>query len=185
MLTLKRVYDHEAPPERWGTITSQCPTCMGRGVVINEQGTGVEACSGCPLLEQKTYASGSTAPLAAPRGTGEIVRRVPPVKDVEVVSAKDRHHFSTRLIEGGIAEGWLSMGQGKITVGNGPASVVYTIVSGPGLYCCHCNTKQDDSVMAQGHVARVHARVPSPDKNNPSGYRRDNFYTSTLVRAEG
>jgi hypothetical protein len=162
MLKLKRLYDQEAPRESWGKIESPCPTCTGRGVVINAANTGVDKCSACA-------------------GTGTAVRPVPPVIGVQVLNAGKTQHFSTRLVEGGLAEGWLSMAQGIISLGSGPTVTRYKIESGPGLYCCFCQAKQDDSVSAQGHVARAHAGGTSPDESNPSGYRRDNFYTGTLL----
>jgi hypothetical protein len=102
------------------------------------------------------------------------------VKGIKVLHASDEHHFSPRLIEGGVSEGWLSMGKGKITIHGEGGDVVYNIARAPGYYCCHCNMKLDDGgVLAQSHVA-THKAKKSPDKNNPAGYRKDNFYAGTL-----
>lgn len=108
----------------------------------------------------------------------------PPVIGIRVLSAKDRQHFSPNLIQQGTMQGWLTLGQGKIVLHEaGGQDHVYQIERTPGYYCCHC----DDPIENAGHfhdgietVGRRHARdcggLKSPDPQNPSGYRRDNFY---------
>jgi len=100
----------------------------------------------------------------------------PKVKGIKVLHAGDEHHFSPRLIEGGVSEGWLSMSQGKIIIHGEGGDVAYKIVRAPGYYCCHCNAKLDDGgATARAHLA-THKAKKSPDVNNPAGYRKDNFY---------
>jgi hypothetical protein len=108
-------------------------------------------------------------------------RKDPPPKPthVKVLRAGPRQHFSQDFLDRQIAAGLISLGNGKITVktADGEPDLVYTIETGPGLYCCHCKAPMDDSKSAQAHVAEKHGGASSPDKNNPSGYRRDNWYT--------
>ena len=108
----------------------------------------------------------------------------PTVVSVKVLRAGPRQNFSPGFIEGGVAEGWLALGGGKITITSDKGPVVYTIARAPGLYCCHCETKLDDSASAQKHVASAHKGASSPDPTNPAGYRQDNFYAA-VKQGEG
>lgn len=108
-----------------------------------------------------------------------------PVLDhVKVLRASDKQHFSTRFVEKQIADGLMSMGQGKITLHTKP-ELKYTIVRPPGLYCAHCNASLADASMAKQHVESAHKGKPSPDESNPAGYRRDNFYTAVKEDSNG
>lgn len=102
------------------------------------------------------------------------------VTGVEVKYAKavgSEQHFSPRLIEGGIAEGWLSTDYTKkLTIDGENKELVYEILRRPGTYCCHCDKSVDDSPAGAAHVAAAHKGKKSPDPSNPSGFRRDNFY---------
>lgn len=88
----------------------------------------------------------------------------------------------------------MTVGGGRIVVDAKPRPVSYRIVRGPGYYCCYCSEQQPGSQEAQGHVAlhkeaQTSANPPwfrrllgdkpvplIPDPENPSGYRKDNFY---------
>lgn len=97
-------------------------------------------------------------------------------------------NFARAMIEEGIQLGYLSIGQGKITLRAVDGELVYTIVRGPGRYCCHCaerigeGGKGDRSAEAeaQAHVAAAHPAVPSPDTGNPAGYRWLRGYETVL-----
>jgi len=93
---------------------------------------------------------------------------------VKLIRAGSRQNFSQGFIDGGLAEGWLAIGGGKLTFTTDKGPVVYTIARQPGMYCCTCEQKLDDSRSAQMHVA-AH-KGASPDPCNPAGYRVDNFY---------
>lgn len=105
---------------------------------------------------------------------------------IKILRAKQRQNLSPGFVEGGLAEGWLSMGGGKITftpVHGHP--VVYTIVRAPGIYCCHCEAKlggvgegatPEGAARMRKHVTDEHGEAGSLDPNNPAGYRQDNFY---------
>lgn len=81
------------------------------------------------------------------------------------------------MIEGGAAEGWLSLGGGKVTIAAEGGDVVYAIERPPGHYCCHCDAKLDGEHQARAHVASNHKGKASPDEKHPAGYRKDNFYS--------
>jgi hypothetical protein len=92
-------------------------------------------------------------------------------------------HPSQRVIDGGTAEGWLSIADGKVTIKTAPDADdhVFEIAARPGFYCCHCGELlQAGNEAAQAHVAENHSGEESPDPSNPAGYRQDNF--TRLVR---
>jgi len=130
---------------------------------------------------------------------GKVVDVAPGAVLGVIVKRADKgvQHISPNFVDGGVQEGWLSMGHGKLTVHNLDGDdLVYAILRVPGHYCCHCETEIVDAnvFVAEGvtagsqHVAEAHAGVPSPDPNNPSGFRRENFYTcmnqSTIADTE-
>jgi hypothetical protein len=107
------------------------------------------------------------------------------VRGIRVLRASERQHFSPGLIDGGIREGWLSMGQGRLTLHGEAGDVVYQLVRTPGAYCCHCDARIEDAsvLVAPGftrgrqHVAQAHPGVASPDPTSPAGYRVESYYT--------
>lgn len=102
------------------------------------------------------------------------------VSGVQVLHAGAKQKFTSDLIERGSAEGWLSMGQGKVTVHAEGGDVRYRIIRSPGYYCCHCGQQlEGDPRIGDGpeaakkrlaHVQEKHRGQPSPDPENPSGY---------------
>lgn len=158
MLKLKRLYDHDAPAERWGAIAQECRDCNGRRRVIAANDDVVD----CPTCG----------------GNGHVDRRVPPVRGVAIqVASGPVHHFSERFIHGGVAEGWLAFADGRVTIRNDVGDdAVYRITRGPGWYCCHCDAQLANSKEGALHVARTHRGAASPDPNNPSGWCRINHY---------
>lgn len=167
-MQLKRLYDHEAPRDDWRTRRRQCPGCRGQGVVINETRDGVDPCPNeCE--------------------SGVLAELVPPIKGIQILHAGDRQNFSTGFVEGALGEGWLEIGGGQIRVlGDPPA--IYRILRGPGWYCCHCDEpveadqagRYPDEQLGAVHVEEAHPDTPSPDPNNPAGYRHDLFYACLL-----
>lgn len=88
-----------------------------------------------------------------------------------------RQHFRPELFMSSLAAGWASMVDNKYVIHNtGGDDAVFTVVSKPGYYCCHDEEPLANEVLAKAHVATQHAGVASPDKQNPSGYRKQNFY---------
>jgi hypothetical protein len=110
------------------------------------------------------------------------------VKGVEIKRADHGvQRFTRNYIDGALAEGWLSMGGGRLTIM--PVSgdpLVYEILRTPAIYCCHCDDKigaVGDGATPEGakrlaaHVAEKHAGAASNDPTNPAGYRQENFFT--------
>lgn len=165
-MLLKRKYDHDAPTERWTKSYSPCPVCKG---------------SGARLIGGKPSVCDGTGCEA-----GRVVKLIPPVVGVEVLHAGDRQNFSPSLIRQGQKAGWLTFEADRLTILDSEGDpVTYKVVREPGSYCCHCgeelpdaSARDEDSGMTVGqlHVAERHAGETSPDPNNPSGYRRDDFY---------
>ena len=102
------------------------------------------------------------------------------VRGVTVLEAPAEQNFTPRLIDGGVAEGWLTVERGKIVVRGENQTVTYRIVLPPGYYCCHCNRAVDDGPAALAHIDERHGGAASPDANNPAGYRRDALFACRL-----
>ena len=109
----------------------------------------------------------------------------PPVVGVKVVYAGMQQHFTPEIVERGTVEGWLSLGQGRITIHGQDGPVVYRIVRTPGWYCCYCGAVipdasaigPDGQTLGRHHVQGIHGdEGASPDPQNPSGYCRVNAY---------
>lgn len=126
--------------------------------------------------------------LKRDKTTGAVTNIMPgAVKGVKVMRIdKGVHHFTETFINAGLVEGWLSMGGGKLTMtADDGEKVSYRIIRTPGIYCCHCDLKLGghrdgngpDNKNAQTYLEHVAThKKASPDPNNPSGYRDDNFY---------
>lgn len=89
-------------------------------------------------------------------------------------------NFSRRLVETALAEGWMSMGGGKLTLRASPEDLVYTVLRVPGVYCDLCGEKLDaGGPTAQLHVSSKHPGEPRSDAW-PSGYAQINAYECVL-----
>jgi len=120
---------------------------------------------------------------------GELLNP-PPIAHVEIrhTGTHAEQNFSTSLVEAAVADGWMTLGRGKLTVHGKPEDLVYTIKRGPGHYCCHCGERLPDAAAfvapkvtgGMQHVAAVHAGEKSPDEGNPAGYCRLNHYECVL-----
>lgn len=97
------------------------------------------------------------------------------VSHVNVSDKNVYHNFSPRFIVRGVQEGWITFTRDTLTIKSNPP-VVYTIVRGPGHYCCFCNEKLGDSTDGKLHVETVHNKEELTDSTHPSGFRKDNFY---------
>jgi len=167
---LKRLYDTEAPKEKFSIRTDVCSGC-DRGKVVNAARDGVEDCPICG-------------------GDGKMKVAVPPVRGITVLRARSVQRFTQNLINGGLREGWLGMSGGRIHITAESGNLTYLIIRTPGAYCCHC----DESVPGGGspasaeesltHVAQAHPEETCPDPQNPAGYRVENFYTGILEEGE-
>lgn len=96
-------------------------------------------------------------------------------------------NFSRRLVEGAVAEGWMTLSKGKIILHAKPEDLTYTIKRAPGHYCLHCNAKiESDGLGAEArqHVASQHAGEKSPDPAWPHGYLVTNAYECVLEEGQ-
>lgn len=109
----------------------------------------------------------------------------PRLVGVKLLHGGPRQRFSPGLIERGIVEGWIQLGDNMVKLRTDPPAT-YKIVRMPGYYCCHCNESLSDSPSGPIHVSMAHPGKKSPDPFNPSGFRKDNFYECIRVeRVEG
>lgn len=106
------------------------------------------------------------------------------VTGVKVLRAGERQNFSPELVQKAAAEGWLTMGGGKITVHGQAGDVVYRIEAMPGYYCSHCDAEIVDAnsmvnatlSVGRKHVLDAHKGAESPDDENPAGYCKINHF---------
>lgn len=98
------------------------------------------------------------------------------VRAVKILRLGQKQNLSPRLVEAAVAQGWMKLEQGRITLKAEPQDVTLRIVSAPGYYCCHCDAAWDNGASGRTHIAQAHKGELSPDPNNPAGYRRDNFF---------
>lgn len=56
------------------------------------------------------------------------------VNGIKVLNASPRWNVSPKLVNAGIADGWISTGGGKITINAVNGDFVYNILRGPGRY---------------------------------------------------
>lgn len=109
----------------------------------------------------------------------------PPLDYVEVhhTGWTARQNFSTRLVNTGAREGWITIASGQLILNTRPEELVYVVMRGPGRYCCHCKERLEDDALgeqARAHVGQLHKGVLSPDPENPSGYCVLNYYECVL-----
>jgi hypothetical protein len=113
-MRLKRIYNHDAPKEEWVTRAELCPTCSGKGKVVNEALDGVKDCPDCEDGIRKT--------------------QIPPVVTVEVQYAGDFQKFSPKIVAQGRKQGWLSLEGNHLTIFGVNEKLVYEIGRVPGRY---------------------------------------------------
>jgi len=108
------------------------------------------------------------------------------VKGVEAKRVPEVQELSPKYIHRGVAEGWLSMADGKVilkTLNKG--DIEFIIARTPGYYCCYCGVEivdggtrvQGDKTVGMIHVEENHSGEGSPDITNPHGYTKINSYT--------
>ena len=75
----------------------------------------------------------------------------------------------------------MSMVKGNIVLHAKPKDLTFKILLSPGYFCCHDNKSLGGEQECRDYVAANFKGVESPDKENPSGYRKDNFHACELV----
>jgi len=97
---------------------------------------------------------------------------------VEMLNAPAKQNFSIGFMEQSLKDKVLAMSGDRVIFNSRPP-VIYKILRRPGRYCCHCGQKlEDDDIgsLARIHLLAMHTDKASPDRENPSGYRRDSFF---------
>ncbi len=109
----------------------------------------------------------------------------PVVSHVEVRTRPKEWRPSTKIIDKGIAEGWLTLDEDIVTLitAEGEPDVKYKVIAPPGYYCCHDGEPLPGEKEAQAYVKQNFAGKDSPSKQHPAGYARHNFYM--LERLDG
>jgi len=140
--------------------------------------------------ERKANVRGADGKLADPTKPEGACLNTPPLAHLEIkhTGTSPEQNFSDRLIAAGLAEGFISLAKGKLTLHGKPEDLNYTVKRLPGYYCCHCGASLPDAgrMVAPGvtagmqHVAEAHAGKKSPDESNPAGYRRINAFECAL-----
>lgn len=105
------------------------------------------------------------------------------VKVVRGPEIGEAQNFSTKFVEKQQASGLLTMDKNTIVLNTVPP-MKFRIVRRPGYYCCHDDAPMDDDKSAKAYLEQHFKGKPSPDRNNPAGYRRDNFYSCERVESE-
>jgi YgiT-type zinc finger domain-containing protein len=129
------------------------------------------------------------------RREGDVLNP-PPVDHFQIkhTGVKPEQNFSQKMIEAGQVAGFLTISKGELILHAKPEDLHYTIVRGPGYYCCHCGEQIVDAnqfvkdeegepteqTIGMLHVEEAHDGKESPDPNNPSGYRRVHGYETVL-----
>ncbi len=103
------------------------------------------------------------------------------IDSIEVKRYSENQKFSQKFINNMMADGFVTMTQGKIVLHTQP-ELTYAIKQVPGYYCCHDGKKMDGAAEAQKYIDENFAGVESPDKNNPAGYCKQDFYNCVLEK---
>lgn len=111
----------------------------------------------------------------------EGIERDPIITGVRVLHAGSKQLFSTKIVEKGMDQGWISRGKKRITIHGADGDIEYRVLRVPGYYCCHTGRDLGSEKKAKAHIAELYPDTSSPDPNNPSGYRRTLHYECERV----
>jgi hypothetical protein len=113
------------------------------------------------------------------------------VTGVHLRHAGPAQKFSQEQLDEGLRVGYVVMDASTIEVRGVNATARYRVLRAPGFYCCHCGEKLEGdprsvedcrkNAARKAHVAASHPGVPSPDPQNPAGYRGATTYECEKV----
>jgi len=109
----------------------------------------------------------------------------PVVETIKVTLLSKRQNFTQKFIDKAIREGYATLTKGKLILHTQDGDLEYKILRSPGYFCCHDNQSLGGEKECREYVAINFAGIDSPDKNNPSGYRKDNFHACELINTTG
>ena len=107
----------------------------------------------------------------------------PKIAYIEVKHCGDRQNLNQRFIDRGIAEGWLSIGDGKISIRTDDEPLVFKVKRVPGHYSCFDGSKLNGEDEAKAHVAKQDDK--SPDPQHPAGYQKIAYYECARENTDG
>ncbi len=108
-----------------------------------------------------------------------------PVFDhLKIIRAGKVQNFTQKFINKGMTNGFVTMSKGQIIIHGKPVDLSYKVVRIPGYYCCHDDAPLGGEKEAREYLEKNFKGKKSPCSNNPSGYRKDNFFHCELVEAE-
>ncbi|KKK48470.1 hypothetical protein LCGC14_3144790 [marine sediment metagenome] len=107
----------------------------------------------------------------------------PEIAYIEVKHCGDAQNLNQGWVEKGIAEGWLAIADGKISIRTDDEPLVFVIRRGPGHYSCFDGSKLNGQDEAKAHVAQQDGE--SPDPQHPAGYVKQAYYQCVRENADG
>ncbi len=108
---------------------------------------------------------------------------LPAIAYIEVKHCGDKQNLNQGWVEKGIAEGWLAIGDGKISIRTDGEPLVFLIRRGPGHYSCYDGRKLNGEADAKAHAATQKRK--SLDPAHPAGYRYQAYYECVRESANG
>lgn len=115
------------------------------------------------------------APDGHPDAVEALDGRLVVLDHVQVKRAGTVQKFTPGFVNTGLLEGWVALDGRKLTLRTRP-KLAYRIVRTPGRYCCTCEQELASEADARAHLQADHPGVESPDPQNPSGWRVDDFF---------
>lgn len=105
---------------------------------------------------------------------------LPKIAHIEVKHCGKKQNLNQGFIERGVAEGWLSIGDGKITIRTRAEEpdLIFNIERAPGRYSCYTGEKLGGEAAAKAHVATQKGKSPYPQ--HPAGYQNQAYYQCVM-----
>ena len=108
---------------------------------------------------------------------------LPAITHIEVKHCGKKQNLNQGWVEKGIAEGWLAIADGKISIRTDDEPLVFDIKRGPGHYSCYDGRKLNGEADAKAHVAAQKGK--SPDPKHPAGYVNNLYFECAREKASG
>ena len=102
------------------------------------------------------------------------------LETIKVKRLSKIQNFTQKFFDRAIREGFASMSKGLFILHTVDGDLEYKIILSPGYFCCFDNKELGGEKDARKYVADNFKGEESPDANNPSGYRKDNFHACEL-----
>lgn len=169
-MQLKRVYKKD---EAGANI-------LKSGAVIADYSKKVKAINMVNNLRDGMIALGAKVPPDTSIDFDFDINDLPEIDHIIVTRTSKAQKITQKTIDRLMVDNSVVVGDGQIMLKTVPV-LNYKIVRMPGIYCCHDDHKLSDQVTARKYVADNFSGKKSPDNQNPSGYRVDNFYQCELM----